>query len=134
MRLYLDTSALVNLVQRESESDALQRFLRRHRDDGRVGSALSRTELVRAVLPGGDEAIHRARQLLARLDQIRVDVRVLDDAATLTTASRLRTLDAIHLASARRLGSDLRAVVTYDARMSRAAQELGLATTAPGSR
>jgi predicted nucleic acid-binding protein len=131
VRLYLDTSALVKLVQVEPESAALRRFIRQHRDAGRAGSALSRTELVRAVLAGGDEAVARARRLLRRLDQIRVDVRVLDEAATLKPPARLRTLDAIHLASARCLGADLLVVVTYDVRMSAAAEALGLPVAAP---
>ena len=132
MRLYLDTSALVKLVQRESESAALRRYLRRHAGDGRVTSALARTELIRAVLGGGALAIDEARRVLRALDQIRVDVRVLDDAATLAPAlTTLRSLDAIHLSSAQRLGADLRAVVTYDARMSAAATALGISTVAP---
>jgi uncharacterized protein len=131
VRLYLDTSALVKLVQAEPESAALRRFLRRHREDSRVSSALSRTELIRTVLGGGADAVEHARQLLRGLDQIRVDARVLDDAATLVTPSRLRSLDAIHLASARRIGGDLRAVVTYDLRQAAAATDLGMTVAAP---
>jgi uncharacterized protein len=131
VRLYLDTSALVKLVQAEPESAALRRFLRRHREDSRVSSALSRTELIRTVLGGGADTVEHARQLLRGLDQIRVDARVLDDAATLVTPSRLRSLDAIHLASARRIGGDLRAVVTYDLRQAAAATDLGMTVAAP---
>lgn len=131
MRLYLDTSALVKLVQVEPESAALRGFLRRHRADGWVGSALSRTELVRAVLAGGSDAVDQARRVLNGLDQIRVDVRVLDDAATLVTPAVVRSLDAIHLASARRLGAELRAVVTYDERMAGAARGLNLTVASP---
>lgn len=43
----------------------------------------------------------------------------------------LRTLDAIHLATALRLGSDLDAVVTYDNRLAEAARTLGLPVAAP---
>ena len=70
MRLYLDSSALVKLVQRETESDALRRFLRRHRADQLVTSALARVEVVRAVLIGGPAALAQARRQLSRLDQI----------------------------------------------------------------
>jgi predicted nucleic acid-binding protein len=65
MRLYLDSSALVKLVQREPESDALRRFLRRSRSDGLVTSALARVEVIRAVLPGGSRALGLARRQLA---------------------------------------------------------------------
>ena len=130
MRLYFDTSALVKIVQAEPESAALRRYLRRHRGDGQVGSALSKTELVRAVTTGGNANVAHARRVLGRLDLIRLDSRILEDAATLSPAE-LRSLDAIHLACARVVGAELRAIVTYDARMSRAAQSLGMPVVTP---
>jgi len=131
MRLYLDSSALVKLVQRESESDALRRFLRRHRADQLVTSALARVEVVRAVLIGGPSALAQARRQLSRLDQILLSPEVLDRAATLAPHVQLRSLDAIHLAAAHVIGADLRAVVTYDLRMADAAQDLGLVVNSP---
>jgi predicted nucleic acid-binding protein len=62
VKLYLDSSALVKLIQREVESSALRRYLRRHRDDRRVTSALARVEVVRAVAGGGPNAIAHARR------------------------------------------------------------------------
>jgi len=70
--------------------------------------------------------------MLARVEQIQLDRPLLDDAATLAGSSPLRYLDAIHLASARLVGSDLRAVVTYDERMVAVASELGMAVESPG--
>lgn len=133
MRLYLDSSALVKLVQREAESVALRSFLRRRRSDGRVTTSLARVEVVRAIAAGGPDAIAHARRQLARVDQINLDRGLLDAAATLATGSVLRSLDAIHLASAQSIGSELRAVVTYDQRMGEAATMLGMAVQAPGS-
>lgn len=132
MRLYLDSSALVKLVQRETESDALRRFLRRHHADQLVTSALSRVEVVRAVRIGGPAAIAQARRQLSRLDQILLSTEVLDRAATLNPNVQLRSLDAIHLAAAQVVGADLRAVVTYDLRMAAASQDLGFAVERPG--
>ncbi len=132
MRLYLDSSALVKLVQRETESDALRRFLRRHHADQLVTSALARVEVVRAVLIGGPAALAQARRQLSRLDQIVLGTEVLDRAATLAPNAQLRSLDAIHLAAAQVVGADLRAVVTYDRRMADAAQALGLVVERPG--
>jgi predicted nucleic acid-binding protein len=43
----------------------------------------------------------------------------------------LRTLDAIHLATALTVGDDLEAIVTYDERMLDAARLLGLSTVTP---
>ncbi len=131
MKLYLDSSAIVKLVQRETESDALRRFLRRHRDDRRVTSALARVEVVRAILDGGPAALAHARRQLARVDEITLDSDLLDTAATIAPGERLRSLDAIHLASAQMLAPDLRAVVTYDLRMAAAGHALGLTIEAP---
>jgi len=132
VKLYLDASALVKLVKREPESGPLRRLLRRHRDDVRVTSALSRAEVVRAVARGGPDAIAHARRQLARVNHVALDRELLDDAATLAPGATLRSLDAVHLASARSIGSDLRMVITYDQRMRDAALALGIAVDAPG--
>jgi predicted nucleic acid-binding protein len=131
VKLYLDSSAIVKLVQREAQSSALQRYLRRHREDRRVTSALARVEVVRAVAGGGSHAVAHARRQLERVDQLAVDRDLLDAAAMLVPGERLRSLDAIHLASAQALASDLRAVVTYDERMAAGGLALGLAVEAP---
>lgn len=102
--IYLDSSAIVKLAVREPESDALRRYLRtRH---PRVSSALARAEVMRALLDKGESARKAGRRALAHLDLLRVDKRVLDLAGGLLPFE-LRTLDAIHLATAQRLGVDL---------------------------
>ncbi len=131
MKLYLDTSALAKLVQVEAESAALGRYLRVSSGDLRVTSALARVELVRAVAPGGPTARAHARRALARVHVLDVSRDVLDDAADLAPGSVLRSLDAIHLASAQQVGGDLRAVVTYDQRMASAATAMGMVVEAP---
>jgi predicted nucleic acid-binding protein len=131
VRIYLDSSALVKLVQREAESEALRRFLRKHRDDRLATSALARVEVVRAVLSGGPNAVASARRQLSRLDQISLETDLLDRAATLTPGGLLRSLDAIHLSSAQLIGAELRAIVTYDERMALIATSLGLVVEAP---
>jgi predicted nucleic acid-binding protein len=125
---YLDPSALVKLAIEEPESAALRRYLRRRRP--LVSSALARTEVVRALLLEGEEGLARGRSVLERVDLIRITDRILNAAAMLLPAE-VRSLDAIHVASARQLGADLGSLVTYDERMFEAAVELGLRTTAP---
>lgn len=131
MSFYLDSSALVKLVTRETESDALRRFLRRHPTDRRATSALARVEVVRAVAAGGPRAIAHARRQLARVDQLIIDRDLLDTAATLAPGTIVRSLDAIHLAAAQVLGAELKSVVTYDRRMQDAATALGIRVEAP---
>jgi predicted nucleic acid-binding protein len=128
--LYVDSSALVKLVQAERESAALRRYFRRHRSLVRATCALARVEVVRAVAPGGARATALARRQLARFHQLDLDRELLDRAASLPTEAALRSLDAIHLAAAQTLPA-LQAVVTYDARMQLAAQALGLPVDAP---
>jgi uncharacterized protein len=129
--LYVDSSALVKLVQVERESAALRRYLRRHRLLVRATCALARVEVVRAVAPGGAQAVALARRQLARFHQMDLDRELLDRAAGLPTAHLLRSLDAVHLAAAQTLPA-LRALVTYDTRMQAAAQALWLPVDAPG--
>jgi len=125
---YLDSSAIVKLAVAEQESTALRRYLSRRRPI--VSSALSRTEVLRAMLPIGPEALRRAQEVLTRIDLARVNDRVLVAAGTLAPAE-MRSLDAIHLATALDLGSDLARVITYDERMTGAAQTLGLTVASP---
>lgn len=128
MATYLDSSAIVKLAVREPESAALRRYLRRRRP--LVASALARTEVLRALLPAGDEAVARGRSVLQRLDLVRVNDRVLNAAAVLHPIE-LRSLDAIHLATAQQLGDALTALVTYDDRMATAAKQLGYRIVQP---
>lgn len=127
----MDTSALVKLVVAEDESASLRSFLReRTEDDSLFSAALARTELLRAVLPNGPQAIADARNLLSALDTVVLTRQLLDDAGTLQPL-RLRSLDAIHLVAAQRAGDALRTVVSYDTRMLSAAADLGIATASP---
>lgn len=128
--VYLDSSALVKLVVAEPESEALRRFLRGR--NVRVTSSLAKVEVPRAVRFQGAAAADRVKQILARLRLLTIDNSLLDAAAELDPRV-LRSLDAIHLASAMALGEDLYCVVTYDRRMTDAAGALGVVVRAPGA-
>ncbi len=127
---YLDSSAIVKLVVREPESDALRRYLRRRTP--LVSSALARTEVLRSLLPIGADALDAGRRVLARIDLVRVSDRVLGGAGVLLPTT-LRSLDSVHLATAARIAEDLREIVTYDARLAAAARRLGYRVSSPGS-
>jgi uncharacterized protein len=126
LRLYLDSSALVKLVQQEAESDVLREYLLQFDAGQMFTSSLARVEVVRAVAAGGDQAIDQARRLLSGMDQVAMTTDLLDTASTLGPELGLRSLDAIHLASAQLSGADLEALVTYDPRMATAATALCL--------
>ncbi len=125
---YLDSSALVKLAVEEPESGALRAHLRRRKI--LVSSALARTEVLRALLLEGEEGVARGRAVLGRIELIRVNDRLLTAAGLLQTPD-VRSLDAIHLATAQELGSDLSQVISYDERMVEAAKGLGLKTASP---
>jgi uncharacterized protein len=127
--LYLDNSAFVKIIVDETESAALRRYLARSAVR-RVSSALLRTESLRAVGHLGPDALATVREGIRRIDLIAIDDRILDSAGVLEPHV-LRTLDAIHLATAMALGDDLDVIVTYDDRMVAAARLLGLSTATP---
>ena len=126
--IYLDSSALVKLAVREPETEALRKHLRRR--NHWVSSALARTEVMRALLPCGADAMTAGRGVLARCDLVRINDRILNLAGTLLPPE-LRSLDAIHLATAERLRDDISELLTYDDRMADAARVLGHRVTAP---
>jgi len=125
---YLDASALVKLVAKERESGALAAFLvdMEHRTSSRV----SVVELSRAAARHGPRALAGVDAVLEALEFIELDATLARGAAAVRPSS-LRSLDAIHLASAAAVGDSLRAFVTYDARLADAAASLGLPVVAP---
>jgi predicted nucleic acid-binding protein len=125
---YLDASAIVKLVAREPESPALRTHLQRRRP--LVSSALARTEVIRALLPLGEPAVKRGHDVLARIAFVRISDPIIRTAGELMPIE-LRSLDAIHLATAQQFDTDLRHVVTYDERMIDSARALGLKTASP---
>ncbi|WP_306323673.1 MULTISPECIES: type II toxin-antitoxin system VapC family toxin [unclassified Streptomyces] len=132
--IYLDSCALLKLVLPEAETDALRTFLSARATEGHVTSALSQTEVFRALVRVGadPELGDAAEELLDRMLRIRVTDPVLR-AAGMFPVQHLRSLDAIHLASAEYLEHALTAFVTYDKRLASAALERGLPVEAPGA-
>lgn len=127
--IYLDSSALVKLVVAEPETSALLNFLGGW--PHRVSSALARVEVLRAVrrMGAGPAVRRRAARVMTRVALIKIDGAVLTAAARIAPAP-LRTLDAIHLATARSLDS-LAGIVTYDERLGLAASRARLKVWAP---
>ena len=126
---YLDSSALVKLVVEEPETRALRESLTTPAH--LVTSDLATTEVLRAVHVQGPLAMTRAMAVLGCCERILVDTEVLETAGRLATDD-LRSLDAIHLASAALLGDHLDAFVTYDRRQALAAQAEGFGLLTPG--
>jgi predicted nucleic acid-binding protein len=125
--IYIDTSALLKLVHAELESMPLRTWLARHPDD-LLSSALIRAE-ARALMRNDPAALPQLTRVLAFVAQIPITEAVLDRAATLPDPG-LRTIDAIHLASAE-LTPGITTVLAYDKRLAEAARKMGLTVESP---
>lgn len=127
--VYVDASALVKLIVREAESDALIAFLG---GAGRqVSSRIVTVEVSRAIARRIVQAANDlVGHVLGALYLIEVDATVTHTAASLEPAT-LRTLDAIHIASALEVSTEIESFITYDARQAEAAKSAGLRVVAP---
>ena len=125
-----DSSALTKLVVREPETAPLRAWLAVRDEAAWSASSLTRVEVVRAVARAQAAAVPTARRLLAGMDLVPITRDLLETAADLRPPS-LRSLDALHLATALSLGSALDSLVVYDERLARAATEAGLPVVAP---
>jgi uncharacterized protein len=127
---YADTSAVIKLLAEESHSRAFAAFYDGNTDAEWVSSALLRIELTRAVTRAMPALLPGARDLLSAFSYIAIDDEVVEGAMNEPDRG-LRSLDAIHLATARILGGDLSAIVSYDDRLLKAAADAGLGTESP---
>lgn len=125
---FVDTSAYVKLVLGEPEAPALDRALRDW--STHVGSALLRVEAERACARHGEQWVARARAGLGGYALLPLDEGVLTAAAALRPPA-LRTLDAIHLATALSLGRRLGVLFSYDERLCAAASAAGVPVARP---
>lgn len=124
---YLDTSAFLKLITDEAETQAMRSWFRSH--DSIWSSHLLRTEALRAGtrLGIGSDLIENA------LDTVSL---ILPSSTTFFEAGRLlpatlRSLDALHLATAMELGDDLEGMVAYDDRLIDAACAVSIEIYSP---
>jgi uncharacterized protein len=127
--IYLDSSAVVKLVRREAETDALRARLASNAQP-LVSSALVRTETARALTRTEPAALSVLPSVLALLHQRSVTDDLLDAAGRYADPV-LRSLDAIHLATAEELSTALTSFITYDKRLADAARARGLQVAMP---
>jgi len=126
---YVDSSAFVKLVVAEPESQVLRRALTRW--PARASATLLRVEVIRALRRSGNEQhVASARKLLRSVHLIRIDEPLLDRAGDLHP-SDLPALDAIHLAAALALSTDIGVMFAYDNRLKLAAEAFGIEVDSP---
>lgn len=129
--IYLDTSALLTLVKdEEREAPALRSFLRARSEPRLVSSTLLAVEARRGVLRNRPSGLPRVDLLLADVVMMGISDAVIESASRLPDRM-LRSLDAIHLATALLIREDVEALLTYDDRLADAARAHGLAVASP---
>jgi uncharacterized protein len=138
--IYLDSSAIVKLIREESESPALHSFLATEDAPPLFTSQLAITEVKRTLHAAGEPAVAAGVGSAAppavlvpghRILALPITAEIAVTAGDLCPGSALRSLDAIHLATALQAGEELTALVTYDRRMRDAATSLALPVAAP---
>lgn len=134
MTVYLDASAAVKLVKPETETPALVKFLGARRGTAPIrdltSSDLLVTELVGTVLQAG-LPVAAALRVLDAVVLFRMSPQICEAAGTLVGQLGIRSLDALHLATAVSQRSQLTALVSYDRRLVDAAESLGLPVESP---
>jgi len=127
---YVDTSAFLKLVHDERESAALHADL--PAEVAFVSSTLLTVEARRAAARYDGRVLERTRALLDTFALLPLDDPVLERAATLEPLA-LRSLDALHLATALSIGPAHLTLYTYDDRLADAAAAHGFPVRAPGT-
>lgn len=128
---YLDASALVKLGTPEAESGVLRDAMSRY--PTRFTSRLAEVEVARALARRGAASsalIDDVRVVFEGLAIVELEGSIASLAGSVPPPT-LRSLDAIHLASALSVGDELEAFVTYDLRLADAARAAGLEVIAP---
>lgn len=127
--IYLDTSAALKLVVAEPETGRLELWMAEHAGIPRVSSRLLRIEMLRAVTRTAPHRMSRVNVVLSAIALLSMDD--VAPAAEVIGDKTLRSLDAIHLATAHELRTELSAFVCYDKRLRDSAHALGLPVEAP---
>lgn len=129
--IYLDSSAAVKLVHAEAESQALRDWLDERADTGWVSSVLVEVETYRALARYSPASLTRLPQVLDLIDLVDLTPAIRARAQAVDPVT-VRSLDAIHLATALHIHGPLIAFVAYDSRLLEAARTAGLPVQVPG--
>jgi uncharacterized protein len=118
----------VKLVLREREEGELRKAMAEW--EGYVSSALLGVEAIRASSRHRSGYAQDAREWLLDVALLPLDDALLDEASSLGP-SRLRSLDALHLAAALSVRDEIGVLFTYDDRLAEAAESHGLPVARP---
>jgi predicted nucleic acid-binding protein len=128
--IYLDSAAIVKLAHAEAESGALRDWLDQRAELGWVSSVFAEVESFRVLARHAPVAGGRLHSVLDLIDLIDLDASIRLTAQAVAPPS-VRSLDAIHLATALHLGPRLTTFITYDRRLADAVAGAGLPVAMP---
>ena len=128
MSWYADSSAILKLLIVEKESAALTDFI----DFTIKSSALTRVEVIRVLQKIAPEKIDQAQIILAGIDLTPLNPAILSMAENFAPSITLKSLDALHIATAIFLDKSVEGVITYDKAMIKNAKELRIKVASPG--
>lgn len=134
MRVYVDSSALVKRGIEEDSSEELEAALLSFEQNSCFASSLAWIEVSRALrsrleFVDPSSVVDLIDRSLSAIHEVTLSEQVVSYARRIGS-TRLRSLDAVHLASATVINADL--FVAYDRRLLTIASEMGFATVSPG--
>ena len=129
MSWYIDSSAIIKLIVAERESPHLKEYI----SENLLTSEISRVEVMRTVTVSASSLAPLAKKVLGALHSVDISPSILYIAENFASDISLRTLDAIHVATALSLQQVINGVITYDKEMSKNAKALGLSVVSPGA-
>lgn len=129
MSWYIDSSAIIKLIVAEKESPDLKDYI----SNGLLTSEIARVEVLRTVTMNAPDLVASARKVLGALNTVDINASILYMAEDFGSEISLRTLDAIHVATALSVRDVIDGIITYDKGMSKDAKALGLSVVSPGA-
>lgn len=129
MSWYIDSSAIIKLIVAEKESPDLQDYI----SHGLLTSEIARVEVLRTVTMNAPDFVASAKKVLGALNTVDINASILYMAEDFGSEISLRTLDAIHVATALSMRDVIEGVITYDKGISKDTKALGLIVVSPGA-
>ena len=130
MSWYIDSSAILKLIFIEKETAELDKAMKNRM----VTSAITRVEVKRTVNRINPKMIFVADDVLAQIETLALEQKVLNFAEAFNEDVSLRTLDAIHVASALLISGSIGGMITYDKQMAKNASRMGINVLSPGAK
>lgn len=130
MSWYIDSSAILKLIFIEKETPELDKVM----SERMVTSAITRVEVKRTVNRINPGKISVADDVLGQIESIKLEQKILNFAEAFNENVTLRTLDAIHVASALILSESVKGLITYDKQMAANAKKMGINVLSPGAK